>query len=98
MDKSAMFDKALEMLSGDMDDLEGSSAMHHSLEECPDPLNCTQHEDEAGESLTPGDKPALTIAIHGAGIAPGEVEGEKKGGVEDSLSDDEKEELKKLLR
>ena len=42
-DKTALLDAALEHFLGDMDDLEGSAVMSHSVEDCPDPLTCKDH-------------------------------------------------------
>ena len=105
MDKSAMFDKALELLAGDMDDMEGSAATAHSMDECPDPLGCTQHEGEQAKNLTPdGGAPSVKIEISKAG--PGlpstqglsAVDGEAHEGSSEELSPEESEMLKKLLR
>lgn len=96
MDKSSLIDAALDKLMGDMDDMEGSSAMKHPMEECPDPVGCTQHDSELGESMTPlptDGKPDISIEIHKSG-APGEIEGSGAG---EGLSDEEGEVLKKLL-
>ncbi len=95
MDRSAIFDAALERLMGDMDDMEGSSAMKHSVDECPDPMSCDQHDSELGENLTPAPKPAIAIEIKGA-----EPESMDEGmeAAEDKLSPEEAEELRKLLK
>ena len=100
MKDSEMMDAALERLINDMDDMEGKSAMSHSLEECPDPLNCTQHDEDMKENLV-GDKgkPAadLTIVV-GDGMMPKLGSREKEGeGESEGLSSDEAEVLKKLL-
>ena len=98
MDRSGMIDKALEMLSGDIDEIEGSGAMAHSLENCPDPATCPMHDGELGENLAEHEKqedgsPAA-VEIH---IKPGlpTLEQEK---AEDGLSPEEKEALAKLLK
>jgi hypothetical protein len=52
MENKDLFDSALSKLMDDMDDMEGSSAMSHSMDECPDPLICPQHDSETGENLT----------------------------------------------
>lgn len=100
-----MLDMALEKLMGDMDDLEGSSAMSHSQEECPDPLTCSAHDSELGDSLAPGDKePAVSIEVHKLGIPT--LDGAKaeepslddKGEHGEELSAEDAEILKKLLR
>lgn len=92
MDHESIIDRALAMLGDDMDGLEGKAAMAHGLDECPDPLNCDQHDDEMGDALSDdkgeGMKPALTIEVHGEGMSPADGDG---------LKDDEAEELKKLL-
>ena len=101
-DHESIIDKALAMLGEDMDGMEGKSAMSHSMDECPDPLNCTDHEAETGDALSGdmgGAKPALTIEIHGAGLNPGEAPSlDDKGEAGDGLSDEDSEILKKLLK
>lgn len=100
MDKSALLDIALEKLMGDMDDLEGSGAMSHSAEDCPDPLGCDQHEAEHSANMTHDDgNPSLTIKV-GHGLPPSledSKEGEIRPGAEEGLSEEEAAELKKLL-
>jgi hypothetical protein len=110
MNKSALLDIALEKLAGDMDDLEGSSAMSHSAEECPDPLGCKMHDGEMGDNLTPAaaekadGKPILEIEVKSGGLPSmeGAKDGESKAeeAVEnaDGLSADEAEELFELLK
>lgn len=92
--KVELFDKALDQLMGDMDDLEGKGAMAHSTEECPDPLNCKDHEIESGENLTPGE-PSLKIEVHKLGMPSLDGAKESEG---EGLSAEEAEELKKLLK
>ena len=46
MKDSEMLDKALAQIMEELDEIEGTSALSHSAEECPDPLTCTQHKDE----------------------------------------------------
>lgn len=98
-----MFDKALEMLMGDMDDMEGSSAMSHSAEECPDPLGCTDHDMEHGKDLTPdGGGPSVKIEVSKMGIPS--MDGKKEPSLDDKgengeeLSPEDAEILKKLLK
>jgi hypothetical protein len=103
MNKSELMEMALEKLVGDMDDLEGSGAMAHSTEDCPDPLGCTMHEAEAGDSLSsdakPGDKPGLPSMKGTPSKGDGEeVVEEAEGAAEDGLSAEEAEELRKLLK
>ena len=98
-----MMDSALAKIMGELDDVEGSSAMSHSMDECPDPLTCGQHDDEAGESLA-GEKPAVSIEIHKLGMPS--LDGGKadepslddKGEEGQSLSPEDAEILKKLLK
>lgn len=102
MDKSALFDMALEKLMGDMDDMEGKGAMSHSAEECPDPLTCDQHDSELGEHLTPGEHEpaAVKIEVHKLGMPSLDgVKDEEEGSkADEGLSPEEAEALKKLLR
>ena len=102
MKKDELMDLALEKIMGDMDDMEGHSAMSHSLEECPDPLTCAQHSGELGHHLTPdgGEPAAVKIEIHKMGLpsldgAKLDEEGKKAEG---GLSPEESEALKKLLK
>lgn len=108
MNKSELMEMALEKLVGDMDDLEGSAAMEHSPEECPDPLGCKMHDAEAGDSLSseanPGDKPGLP-SMKGTPSKGDGDEGEDLGDdlpgepeAEGGLSEEEAELLKKLLK
>ncbi|MDE2099558.1 MAG: hypothetical protein KGL39_20060 [Patescibacteria group bacterium] len=90
MDHESIIDRALAMLGNDMDDIEGKASMAHSMEDCPDPLNCAMHDDESGESLSGLDKPAVTIEVHKDTGPIGEMG--------DGLKEDEAEMLKKLLR
>lgn len=110
MNKSALMDIALEKLAGDMDDLEGSAAMSHSAEDCPDPLGCKMHDSELGENLSPAaaekmdGKPMVEIEIKKMGEGLPSMEGEKEDAAEeavehaDGLSADEAEELFELLK
>jgi hypothetical protein len=100
MDKTALLDMALEKLMGDMDDLEGASAMSHSAEECPDPLSCKAHDSELGENLTPGEKSpaAVEIEVHKGGLPSMDGEKSEDSKAEDGLSPEEAEELRKLLK
>ncbi len=108
MNKSELLDIALGKLSGDMDDLEGSSAMSHTAEECPDPLGCKMHDGELGDNLSPAaaekvdGKPILEIEVKGEGLPS--MQGAKDDKAEeevehaDGLSADEAEELFELLK
>jgi hypothetical protein len=106
MNKSELFDAALEKLVGDMDDLEGRGAMSHSMDECPDPLGCTMHDDELGDGLTKelnpgghGDEPAaVKIEVKKLGMPTMEGAKEDDGPAEDKLDPEDIEALKKLLR
>lgn len=99
MERSAMFDKALELLMGDMDQMEGKSAMAHDADDCPDPLGCDMHEDEHGDNLsTLGKDEPATIKIEvGKGGMPSLDGAKEEGPAEEGLSDDDREELKRLL-
>ena len=106
MDKEKLMDMALEKIIGELDDVEGRGAMAHSLEECPDPLNCNMHDGELGDSLTPdggvqkGEPAAVKIEVSKLGLPT--MDGEKNPGdeekAEDGLSPEEAEQLRKLLR
>jgi hypothetical protein len=103
MEKEEMLDKVLAMLSGDMDDIEGRGAMEHSMDECPDPLGCTMHDGEHGDSLSglaAGDKSpaAVTLEVKKGGLPS--MEGELGDGekAEDGLDPDTLDALKKLLK
>ncbi len=110
MNKSDLMDVALEKLMGDMDDLEGSSAMSHSAEDCPDPLGCKMHDDELGENLNPANAekmgaPVVSIEVKKMGDGLPSMEGAKdepslddKGEHGEGLSDEDAEILKKLLK
>lgn len=94
-----MLDKALEMLGGDMDDMEGKSAMSHTLDECPDPFGCTQHDSELGQHLTQ-EPAAVKIEVHklgGLGGLEDKPSLEDKGEEGEGLDDEDAEILKKLL-
>ena len=95
-DNAAMIDKALDMLMGDMDELEGKGALSHTQEECTDPLTCTQHDGEASKSLAEDGKPALEISIKGMPTLDGAKAEDAKA--EDGLSTEEQDELRKLLK
>ncbi len=108
MNKSELMDVALEKLMGDMDDVEGSSAMSHSAEDCPDPLGCKMHDSEMADNLSGAEKkegdPILAIEIKGKGEGLPSMEGAKEDKAEeavehaDGLSADEAEELFELLK
>jgi len=95
MGRAKMFDEALDRMIGDLDDVEGKSAMSHSLEDCPDPLGCTEHEAEEGKSLAPeeGSPAAVTIEVHKMGLPS--MEGKR---AEEGLKPEDVEALKKLLK
>jgi hypothetical protein len=103
MDRASMFDKALARMADDLDDVEGSSAMSHSMDECPDPLTCTQHDSEAGDALS-GDKPAVSIEIHKLGMPTLDGAKEDKPSLDDKgeegqeLSSEDADILRKLLK
>ena len=98
MEKSEMMDAALDKILSELDDVEGNAAMSHSQDECPDPLNCKMHEAEASEPLEklgPNDAPGITLEIKKEGMPS--LGGEDESG-SDSLSPEESEMLKKLLK
>ena len=96
MDKASMLDAALDKILGELDDVEGKGAMSHSMDECPDPFNCKEHESDSGSTMTPdGGEPSIKIEISKMRLPS--MEG-KEGPAEDGLSSDEQEELKKLLK
>ncbi len=99
MDKTALLDMALEKLMGDMDDMEGSNAMSHSAEDCPEPLTCGEHDGELGKDLTP-DGGKVEIEVHKDGLPSmdGVTAEDQEGKAEDGLSPEEAEALKKLLK
>jgi hypothetical protein len=104
MKPSEMMEMALEKLAGDMDDIEGHGAMAHSAEECPDPLSCSMHDDEHGDNLSkvePGTADGVEIEIKKVGPGMPSMDGEKEepeGKAEDGLSEEDAEELRKLLK
>jgi hypothetical protein len=106
MDKPDLLDKALEMIMGDLDDVEGSSVMSHSADECPDPLTCSAHDSELGSALAPGDKEPEGVKIEVKKIGMPSMEGDKaeepsiddKGEHGEELDAEDVEALKKLLR
>ena len=100
MEKDKMIEAALDRITSELDDVEGHSAMEHSLEECPDPLNCDQHGLEAGKNLTPdGGGPSVKIEVHKLGMPSLDGAKEKEEGKsEEGLSEDEAEQLRKLLK
>ncbi len=105
MEKTDLLDKALEMIMGDLDDMEGSEAMKHSPEECPDPLTCSAHDGALGSALAPGDKePAVKIEVSKMGIPSMDGEKEEEPSIDDkgehgeSLDEEDIDALKKLLR
>lgn len=103
-EKAGLLDKALDMLIGDMDDMEGHGAMSHSLEECPDPLMCSEHDSELGdmapEKEEPGSPAAVEVTVHKMGLPTMDGKSEKDESEEggDHLTPEEAEELKKLLK
>ncbi len=101
MEKGELLDKALEMLMGDMDDMEGSAAMAHSADDCPDPLGCTEHDGELGKNMTPdGGAPSVKIEVSKGGLPSldGVKAPDEEGKSEEGLSPEEAEALKKLLK
>jgi hypothetical protein len=97
LEKSALFDAALDRIMSELDDVEGGSAMSHTADDCPDPLGCTMHDSENAGSLS-GDG-AVKIEVSKMGLPSldgGPEEGESKA--EDGLSPEEAEELRKLLK
>lgn len=105
MEKTDLLDKALEMIMGDLDDIEGSGAMSHSADECPDPLTCSAHDSELGSALAPGDKePAVKIEVSKMGLPSMDGEKAEEPSIEDKgehgeeLDAEDVEALKKLLR
>lgn len=106
MEKSDLLDKALEMIMGDLDDIEGSGAMSHSAEECPDPLTCSDHDSELGSALAPGEKEPAALKIEVSKMGMPSMEGpsaeepsiDDKGEHGEELDAEDVEALKKLLR
>ena len=99
MDRSAMFDAALDKMMSELDDIEGSSAMSHSAEECPDPLTCSAHDSELGDALSGGDKePAVSIEVHKMGLPSLDGAKMEEGDKAEELGPDEVEALRKLLK
>ena len=99
MEKDKLLDMALEKIMNELDDIEGTSANSHSLEECPDPLNCKMHDGEldglAPEKQEDGSPSAVTVEVHKMGL-PSLTGGKEKEG--EGLSEEEAEELRKLLK
>ena len=101
MEKEELLDKVLAMLSGDMDDMEGSAAMKHSQEDCPDPLGCTMHESENAEPLAGKGEAPLGVEIEVKKMGVPSLDGDSASDdskAEDGLSPEEAEELRKLLK
>lgn len=102
MNKSEMMDMVLEQLSGDMDDLEGTASMSHSLENCPDPIGCSMHDDEHGDNLSPAaagkDGGGVEIEIKNIGDGMPSMDGAKEEAAENGLTEEETEALRKLLK
>ena len=98
MEKSDLLDKALELIMGDLDDMEGKGAMSHSADECPDPLTCGAHDSELGGSLT-DEKPAVKMGLPSLdGEKSDEPSIDDKGEHGESLDQEDIDALKKLLR
>jgi hypothetical protein len=92
-----MFDAALEKMMGELDDVEGSSAMSHSQDECPDPLTCGQHDAEQAHSLSPGGD-GVTIEVKKMGLPSLDGSKEEEGEGSEGLSPEEADQLRKLLK
>ena len=78
---------------------EGHAAMAHSVEECPDPLNCTAHDSESMGDLAQSGKPSLEIEVHKS-MNPGDADAPSlsdKGEEGEGLSEEDKNILKKIL-
>ena len=100
MNKSEMFDKALSMLSNDMDNVEGNAALSHSMDDCPDPLTCGQHDSETGLNLAPEEgAPSVKIEISKWGLPSldGVPSPDDKGEEGQDMSPEDQEMLEKLL-
>lgn len=101
MKKAALFDRALDRLLGDMDDIEGREVMEHSADECPDPLGCTQHEIEHSDNLsTEGDPAVVKVEVKKARMPSldGATEESEEASEAAGLTPEEAEELRKLLK
>ncbi len=106
MNKSDMLDKALEMIMGDLDDIEGSSAMSHSADECSDPLTCSAHDSELGAPWASGDKEPAAVKIEVSKLGMPSMDGktadepsiDDKGQHGEELDAEDVEALKMLLR
>lgn len=97
MEKSALFEAALDRIMGELDDVEGGSAMSHSAEDCPDPLGCTMHESENAEPLAAKGEAPLGVEIEVKKMGVPSLDGDSESKAEDGLSPEEAEELRKLL-
>lgn len=100
-DKMSLIDKALDMISSDMDGMEGHSAMSHSIEDCPDPMNCSMHDSELGDNVAPEQEPgspgAVEVTVHKMGMPS--MEGKSASDEEDDhLTPEDVEVLKKILK
>ena len=87
MDNREQMDKALEMMMSDMDDMEGKESMAHSMEECHDPMNHSEHNDRGSGPSAKSDT-ALSDDVKGAHDGPdmrdmnkGGMVGMNKGGI-----------------
>lgn len=98
MEKSEIMNMVLDRLVDEMDEVEGNSSMAHSQEECPDPLGCTMHDGEHGDNLSEGKPSGVEVEIKKLGEGMPSMEGAKEDAAEDGLSDDDAEELRKLLK
>lgn len=99
MNKTDLLDLVLEKLMGDMDDMEGTSAMAHGADDCPDPLGCSQHDDDRGEALAgDGEPAAVKVEVSKLGLPSLDGAKDEDGGkAGDELSPEEAEALRKLL-
>lgn len=95
MDEKDMIDMALSKLGGEMEDMEGKSAMTHEEEHCLDPMACDEHSpfssmdhvDTAGHEGNQDGPDANGVEIEVSKIEPA-------GG---DMSPEEEEEMRKLF-
>ena len=92
-----MLDAVLDRIMNELDDVEGGAAMHHSMEECPDPLSCDMHESENANPLAEHEGHPVVADIEVKKMGIPSLDSAEDSKAEDGLSPEEAEELKKLL-
>jgi len=94
VDEKDMIDMALSKLGGEMEDMEGKSAMTHEEEHCLDPMACDEHNPLSMDRVDTDGRQGNQDGPDAGGVEIEVSKIEPQGG---EMSDEDEEEMRKLF-